>query len=104
MLLATILLLYPFPQSGDVAKAVTERPAGVSVDAAKDSSLSKALPSGPEPKIKNDTEIAVDSSSAGVTLAPSAEPIVPGSAPLVFRPGKPAFNPEDVSERQKKVL
>ena len=46
MLLATILLLYPFPQSGEATKAVTERPAGVSMDAAKDSSLSKALPSG----------------------------------------------------------
>jgi|ERR1700676_929931 len=103
MLLATILLLYPFPQSGDVAKAITERPTGVSVDAAKDSSLSKALPSAPEPKIKNDAEIAADSSSAGVTPASAAVPIEPGSAPLALRPGKPAFNPEDVSERQKKV-
>jgi hypothetical protein len=103
MLLATILLLYPFPQSGDVAKAITERSTGVSVDAAKDSSLSKALPSAPEPKIKNDAEIAADSSSAGVTPASAAVPIEPGSAPLALRPGKPAFNPEDVSERQKKV-
>jgi hypothetical protein len=103
MLLATILLLYPFPQSGDTVKAVTERPASVTVDAANDSSLSRALPSAPEPKIKSDTEIAADSNPAGVTPAPAAEPIVPGSAPLAIRPGKPAFNPEDVSERQKKV-
>jgi hypothetical protein len=103
MLLATILLLYPFPQSGNTVKAVTERPASVSLDAAKDSSLSRALPSAPEPKIKSDTEIAADSNPAGVTPAPAAEPIVPGSAPLAIRPGKPAFNPEDVSERQKKV-
>ncbi len=103
MLLATILLLYPFPQSGDTVKAVTERPASVSLDAAKDSYLSRALPSAPEPKIKSDTEIAADSNPAGVTPAPAAEPIVPGSAPLAIRPGKPAFNPENVSERQKKV-
>jgi hypothetical protein len=102
MLLATILLLYPFPQSGDAIKAVTERPASVSVDAAKDSSLSKALPSVPEPKIKSDSEIAAESSSAGVTAA-AAQPIEPGSAPLAIRPGKAAFNREDVSERQKKV-
>jgi hypothetical protein len=103
MLLATILLLYPFPQSGDVIKTVTERPTSVSVDAAEDSSLSRALPSAPEPKIKNDTEIAADSLPAGVMPAPAAEPIAPGRAPLVLRPGKPAFHPEGVSERQKKV-
>jgi hypothetical protein len=103
MLLATILLLYPFPQSGDTVKAVAERPAGVSMDAAKDSSLSKTLPSVPDPKIKTDAEVATGSSAAGVTPAATAEPIAPGSAPLAVRPGKPAFNPEDVSERQKKT-
>ena len=103
MLLATILLLFPLPQSGDAIKAVTERPASVSVDAAKDSSLSKALPSVPDPKIKTDAAIAADSNAAGVTPASAAEPIQPGSAPLAIRPGKPAFNREDVSERQKKV-
>src|SRR5271169_6870405 len=102
MLLATILLLFPLPQSVEVAKAVTERPAGVSVDTAKDSSLSKALPSAPDPKIKTDAEIVADS-NAGVTPAAVAQPIEPGSAPLAIRPGKPAFNREDVSERQKKV-
>jgi hypothetical protein len=103
MLLATILLLFPLPQSGDAIKAVAERPAGVSVDAAKDSSLSKALPSVPDPKIKTDAEIAADANAAGVTPAPAAAPITPGSAPLAVRPGKPAFNREDVSERQKKA-
>jgi hypothetical protein len=103
MLLATILLLYPLPQSGDVIKTVTERAASVSVDAAKDSSPSRALPSAPEPKIKSDTEIAADSNPAAVMPAPAAEPIVPGSTPLALRPGKPAFHPEGVSERQKKV-
>jgi hypothetical protein len=103
MLLATILLMCPLPQSGDVAKAVTERPAGVSLDAAKDSSLSKALPSAPDPKIKTDAEILADSNATGVTPATAAEPITPGNAPLAIRPGKPAFSREDVSERQKKA-
>src|SRR5580692_9914290 len=103
MLLATILLLFPLPQSGDTVKAVVERPASVSVDAANDSSLAKALPSVPDPKIKTDAEIVADAKPAGVTPAPAAEPIAPGSAPLAIRPGKSAFNREDVSERQKKV-
>jgi hypothetical protein len=103
MLLATILLLYPFPQSGDAIKAVTERPAGVSVDAARDSSSSKALPSVPDPKIRTDAEIAADSNAVGVTPAPKADPVAPGSAPLAVGPGKQAFNREDVSERQKKT-
>jgi hypothetical protein len=103
MLLATILLLYPFPQSVEVAKAVTERPAGVSIDSANDSSLLKALPSVPDPKIKTDAEIAANSNAASVTPGPAGQPVAPGSAPLTIRPGKPAFNPEDVSERQKKI-
>src|ERR1700722_12234231 len=103
MLLATILLLYPSPQSGATVKAVTERSASVSLDAAKDSSAARALPSAPEPKIKSDTEIAADSSPAGVMSASSAEAILPGNASLAIRPGKPAFHREDVSERQKKV-
>lgn len=103
MLLATILLLYPFPQSGDVAKTVVERPAGVSVEATKDSSSAKALPSTPEPKIKSDVEIADDSNPAGVAPAPAADPIVPGNSPLAIKPGKPAFNREYNTERQKKV-
>src|SRR5580658_3035994 len=103
MLLATILLLCPLPQSGDAVKAVTERPAGVSVEATTDSSSSKALPSVPDPKIKTDAEVAVASNSAAVTPLRAGEPIEPGSAPLALRPGKPAFSREDVSERQKKA-
>jgi hypothetical protein len=102
MLLATILLLCPIPQNGDAIKAVTERPAGVSVDEAKESFLPKALPSVPDPKIKTDAEIAADSNAAVVAPGPAAQPIAPGSAPLAVRSGKPAFNPEDVSGRQKK--
>src|SRR5579859_5146939 len=103
MLLATILLLSPFPQSGDVAKTVQERPAGVSVEATKDSSSAKALPSTPEPKIKTDVEIAEASTPAPVNAAPAAASIEPGSSPPAIRPVKPAFNRKYDNRRQKKV-
>ena len=103
MLLATILLLCPLPQSGDAIKAVTERPAGVSMDAPKESSSSKALPSVPDPKIKTDAAIEADSNAVGVTPAPKAEPVAPGGASLAVGSGKPAFSREDVSERQKRT-
>jgi hypothetical protein len=103
MLLATILLLCPLPQSGDAVKAVTERPAGVFVEATTDSSSSKALPSVPDPKIKTDAEVAAASNSAAVTPLRAGEPIEPASAPLSLRPGKPGFDRDGVSERQKKM-
>ena len=103
MLLAAILLLYPSPQSAVVEKAVTERPASVSVDTAKDSSLSTAMPSAPEPKIKTDAEIADNSNPAPLSAAAAAEPAVPGGAPLAVRPVQPAAKGEYGTQRQKKI-
>jgi hypothetical protein len=103
MLLAAILLLYPFPQSVDVEKAVTERPASVSVDTAKDSSLSTAMPTTPEPKIKTDAEVAENSNPAPLSAAAAAEPAVPGGAPLAIRPVKAAAKGEYGTQRQKKI-
>ncbi|MGB2623647.1 MAG: hypothetical protein WA857_05205 [Candidatus Acidiferrum sp.] len=103
MLLATILLLYPFPQSADTVKTVTERPASVSVEATNDTSAAKALPSVPEPKIKTDVEIAENSSPAGVAPATAADPMLPGSAPLALRPVKPAATGEYGTPREKKI-
>jgi hypothetical protein len=103
MLLATILLLFPLPQSGDAIKAVTERSASVSVDTAKESTPAKALPSVPDPKIKTDAEVTADSNAAGVAPGSTADPVTPGSASLSIRPGRPAVNRENVSERQKKL-
>jgi hypothetical protein len=60
MLLATILLLCPFPQIEGTAKTVTIASAAVSAstnDSAADS-LSQPLPSAPEPKVKTDAEVA----------------------------------------------
>jgi hypothetical protein len=67
MLLATILLLCPFPQIEGTAKAITHDTASVMsetpIDSAaarpdKDSSLSPLLISAPEPKVKTDAEMA----------------------------------------------
>jgi hypothetical protein len=103
MLLATVLLLFPFPQSGDAAKTVVERPAAVSVDTEKDSSSSKTLPSTPEPKIKSDAEIVADASSAAVAATPAPAPVAPGSPVLSVGAGKPAASRDYDSEKQKKV-
>ena len=103
MLLATILLFCSFPQTGDAIKAVTERPAGVSEEAPKDSSPSKALPSAPDPKIKTDTEIADASSSAPLNPAAGGAPIAPATPPLAIRPVRATGNGEYGSGREKKV-
>ena len=75
MLLATILLLCPFPQIEGTAKAVTNDAAAAVSDSTKDSSLSQPLPSAPEPKVKSDAEVA------------SSEMIEPGYTPV--QPGTP---------------
>ena len=103
MLLATILLMCPFPQTADAVKAVTERPASVSADTTKDSSLLAALPSTPDPKIKTDVEIADASNPAPLNPASAAAPITPGNPSLALRPVKPAAKGEYGTGREKKI-
>lgn len=103
MLLATFLLMCPFPQTGDAVRAVTERPASVSADATKDSSLSATLPAAPEPKIKTDVEIAEASNPAPLNPASAAAPITPGNPSLALRPVKPAAKGEYGTGREKKI-
>lgn len=103
MLLATILLMCPFPQTGEAAKPVVERPASVSIETAKDSSLSNPLPATPEPKIKTDEELAGDSSSAAANAAPAGAAITPANPPLSLRPVKPAGGGEYGTGREKKI-
>ena len=89
MLLATILLLCPFPQIEGTAKAVTNETAAAVSDSTKDSSLSQPLPSAPEPKVKSDAEVA------------SSEMIEPGYTPV--QPGTPikgVRNVDYASERK----
>jgi len=103
MVLATVLLLFPLPQSVDAVKAVVERPADVSIEAPKDSSSSKTLPSTPEPKIKSDADVAAGSTSNSIAPASNADPVAAGNAPLSVGPGKPAFTRDYDTVRQKKV-
>lgn len=56
MILAAMILLMPFPQAGDAAKAQDEHAVTVSAEATKETTLtaSASLPSAPIPKIKAD--------------------------------------------------
>ena len=78
MLLATILLLCPFPQTGDTAKAPETSTVAVSADSTSDSSLSQPLPSAPEPKVKTDSEVAasMEAIQPAFTPAPAAAPLM----------------------------
>src|ERR1700704_4575245 len=86
MLLATILLLCPFPKIEGTAKAITHDTASVMTESpsdsasasapAKDSSLSEPLISGPEPKVETDAEIA-----SSVSIEPGYLPAQP-AAPI----------------------
>lgn len=92
MLLATVLLLCPLPQTADFA--VTETPTAVLADAAKDAAASKSLPSTPEPKIKSDANVA----GGG-----AVEPVMPGKPSPAVKPGKLAFaNDSYETAKQKK--
>jgi hypothetical protein len=110
MLLATLLLLCPLPQSGDVLKAQIERSAAVVEDSSSSSSnpvatAANALPAAPEAKIKTDAELASDAnagaaSSAG-TSAPVA-PVTPGTPAAVATPAKPVLRGDAPTEHEKK--
>jgi hypothetical protein len=80
MLLATILLLCPFPQIAGAAKVATDTAAVVSdsSDSTRDSSLSQPLPSAPEAKVKTDVEVAATTETIepGYTPAQPARPLV----------------------------
>ncbi len=75
MLLATILLLCPFPQIEGTAKAVTNETASAVSDSTKGSSLSQPLPSAPEPKVKSGTEVA-----SNEMIEPGYTSVQPGSS------------------------
>ena len=81
MLLATILLLWPIPQTGNTAKIASEAPASVSSDSTKSSSLSQPVLSMPVAKVKTDAEVAADGANSAVdeslSTATPAEAVQP---------------------------
>lgn len=101
MLLATVLLLCPLPQSVEVARSVPETPAVVAVDAGKDSSSAKSLPSTPEPKIKTDADTAASSTSAA-SVVPVSTAVAPGNPSPAIKPGRSAFTQGYETDKQKK--
>jgi hypothetical protein len=98
MIFAALLMLFPLPQLANKAAAVCAAPALVSSLSEKDSSLSRELPSMPQPKVKTDDGVDANSgadsgagsasstspaanpnASAAAGATPSAQPIQPGS-------------------------
>jgi hypothetical protein len=109
MLLATILLLWPIPQTGNTAKIASKAPASVSSDSTKSSSLSQPVLSMPEAKVKTDAEVAADGSnleakaSSSTTAAP-AEAVQPHSTPFSLEPVKSARTQHyEASANQRKL-
>ncbi|HEY2460346.1 MAG TPA: hypothetical protein VGI16_06045 [Candidatus Acidoferrum sp.] len=97
MLLAAILLMCPFPQTGDAAQTLVNRAPSaitVSVDTKGDSSVSQPLPSVPQPKIKTDAALAADSIAA---------PVTPNYAAMSIQPVKHATERPYESPRQRKI-
>lgn len=86
MLLATILLLFPFPQTGNTAKAATDAPAAVASDSTKASSLSQPIPSMPEPKVQTDAQAAADEPTLAADLSSSAVVPVEAVQPAHYAP------------------
>jgi|SRR5579859_2703122 len=102
MLLATLLLMFPLPQVGDVAKTETERPAAVAADASKDSEPAKALPSTPDAKIKTDAELVADSKATTGNPSLTVEAVTPGNPPVVATPVRPVARRGEVSDQEKR--
>jgi len=85
MWLAAILLVFSVPQNGNTAEE-QHFAAITSIVTAENSSLSKALPSAPEPKVKAD-EVAATGSDAGVSATAIPAPVLP------VMPAKPVVEP-----------
>jgi hypothetical protein len=109
MLLATILLLFPFPQTGNTVQAATDAPATVLSDSTQVSSRSQPLLSMPAPKVETDAEaatngsiLAADASSSAVVPAEAVEP--PHYAPVSLAPVKSVSTREhEASANQRRL-
>lgn len=100
MWLAAILLVFSVPQNGNTADE-QHSAAIVSSDSTENSSLSKPLPSAPEPKAKPD-DIAATATDAGVSLA--AKPAVePRYAPLAVSPAQAFIARPYETRTQRKI-
>jgi hypothetical protein len=109
MLLATLLLMCPLPQSGDVAKAEIERPAMALENSSSTNSTlsnpatpSNPLPNAPDAKVKTDSEIAKNGESGSVSPTTNAEPVTPAN-PAGAAVVKPAARGDQATDQEKKT-
>ena len=95
MVFAAFLLLCPLPQIADKAPVVPVQFAAVSSVSEKDSSLSRELPSTPQPKVKTDAEAASDPNSSANASKDSTVSATTNSSlsSEAILPGTPAFQP-----------
>jgi hypothetical protein len=85
MVLATILLMLPVPQTGEAIKPLADTAAVVSSDSKQASDAAETLPSIPAPKVNSDSSVA-DAATGPATI--------PGSAST---PGVESFNASGAS-------
>ena len=103
MLLATIILLFPVPQTADAAKAAVANLPTVSADVTKDSSLSQPLPSMPTPKIAADPAASGSVGPVTVNASLASEAIEPRVAAMPIQPVKPAYKRLGERPSQRKI-
>ncbi len=111
MVLAAILLLFPIPQGGDTAKTVVSPSVEISSNLSIDTSLSRTIPSAPDPKVKTDAEVAAESDAGAgpaAAIAPTAAilpgaAIQPGSAAMPIAAVKPVVSRSGESPEQRKL-
>ena len=110
MVLATILLMLPVPQTGELKKVIAEAPAAVaaaSTDSNDALNAAEGLPSAPEPKKDSDGPTANVSGSSTISSsasAPGAEGYTPsGASSLRVESTKLAFTRPSETPAQRKV-
>jgi hypothetical protein len=106
MVLATLLLLLPVPQTGETNKPVVDSPAAVSMDFTEASDKAESLPSMPEPKKDGPrAEAAANAETLpGSANAPGAEPLnSSGASSFRVESTKLAFSRPSETPRERKV-
>ena len=107
MVLATILLMLPVPQTGQAIKRLADTPAAVSAYS-RGSDADETLPSAPAAKVDSGSSVA-DAATGPATIpssasTPAAESFSPsGASSLRVESTKRAFTRERETSRERKV-
>jgi len=108
MLLATILLMLPVPQTGNIAKSVTESQVTVSAGVTDSSVVDETPPSMPAAKVDSDgSETNAKTDPAGTvpvsSSTPGAESVNPNAGSLRLESFKVAYSRPRETPSQRKV-